>query len=158
MSQSGIDPPSLTLEITETMLMADVDMVCRQLRRLKKLDVGLAVDDFGTGYSSLGYLQRFPLDAIKIDRSFVEPLGRRAQQADVVRAIIDLAGTLGLRTVAEGIQRPQAITALQAMGCDAAQGNHFCEAVPECEIERLLSTSSAWAFPVAIGAAFPANN
>jgi diguanylate cyclase (GGDEF)-like protein/PAS domain S-box-containing protein len=142
---SGIPARSLTLEITESILMADVDVATRRLAELKNLDVILAVDDFGTGYSSLGYLQGFPVDVVKIDRSFIQPLGRRPQQTDLIRAIIDMARSLSLRTVAEGIEEPEQAAILQTLGCESAQGFHFSRPIPAQAISALLAESSVLA-------------
>ncbi len=143
---SGIPAQSLTLEITESILMADVEVATRRLAELKNLDVILAVDDFGTGYSSLGYLQGFPVDVVKIDRSFIQPLGRRPQQTDLIRAIIDMARSLSLRTVAEGIEQPEQAAILQTLGCESAQGFHFSRPIPAEAISDLLAESSVLAF------------
>ena len=137
-----LPPAALTLEMTESILMADMDTASRRLSELKELEVVLAVDDFGTGYSSLGYLQRFPLDVIKIDRSFIQPLGRRAQQTDVIRAIVDLARSHGLRTVAEGIETHRQVALLQALGCESGQGFHFARPATAAAVEGLLARSS----------------
>jgi len=142
---SGIPARSLTLEITESILMADVDVATRRLAELKNLDVVLAVDDFGTGYSSLGYLQGFPVDVVKIDRSFIQPLGRRPQQTDLIRAIIDMARSLNLCTVAEGIEEPEQAAILQTLGCESAQGFHFSRPIPAEAISVLLAESSVLA-------------
>ena len=133
-----LPPSSLGIEITESVLMADVDMACHRLSQLKELGVVVAVDDFGTGYSSIGYLQVFPVDVVKIDRSIIKPLGRRAQQANVVRAIIDLARSHGLGTVAEGVEDGEQVTLLHALGCETAQGYHFSRPVTAAAVEALL--------------------
>ncbi len=139
---SGIPAQALTLEITESVLMDDVDIACRQLEELKGLDVNLAVDDFGTGYSSLGYLQGFPVDVVKIDRSFIQALGRRPQQTDLIRAIIDMARSLELGTVAEGIEEPEQAEILQTLGCESAQGFYFSRPVTAKAIDALLAEAS----------------
>jgi len=140
--RSGIPARSLTLEITESILMADLDVATRQLAELKNLNVVLAVDDFGTGYSSLGYLQGFPVDAVKIDRSFIQPLGLRPQQTDLIRAIVDMARSLGLGTVAEGIEEPEQAVILRALGCESAQGFHYSRPVSAEAIDALLADTS----------------
>jgi diguanylate cyclase (GGDEF)-like protein/PAS domain S-box-containing protein len=140
---SGIPAEALTLEITESVLMDDVDIATRRLAELKNLDVVLAVDDFGTGYSSLGYLQGFPVDVVKIDRSFIQPLGRRPQQTDMIRAIIDMARSLNLRTVAEGIEEPEQAEILRMLGCESAQGFHFSRPVTAKAIGALLAEAPA---------------
>ena len=119
---SGVDPGRLHLEVTESVLMRDVAHSARILERLKRLGVRLAVDDFGTGYSSLSYLKRFPVDSLKVDRSFVDELGGDGADSTIVAAVINLAHTLGLVAVAEGVERPCQRDELQRLGCDLAQG------------------------------------
>ena len=129
LDSTGLDPERLTLELTETMLMQDTGDVVHRLTQLKQLGVHLAIDDFGTGYSSLSYLHRFPLDVLKIDRSFTGNLKRGTGEGVLTHAIIRLARTLHLRTVAEGIERPDQVGKLQAMGCHYGQGHYFSKPV-----------------------------
>jgi EAL domain-containing protein (putative c-di-GMP-specific phosphodiesterase class I) len=129
LDSTGLDPDRLTLELTETMLMQDAGDVVQRLTQLKQLGVHLAIDDFGTGYSSLSYLHRFPLDVLKIDRSFTGNLRRGTGEGVLTHAIIRLARTLHLRTVAEGIERPDQVGKLQAMGCHYGQGFYFSKPV-----------------------------
>ncbi|HEX2806930.1 MAG TPA: EAL domain-containing protein, partial [Kineosporiaceae bacterium] len=112
----------LWIEITETALMTDVSRVSQRLRDLRRLGIRVAVDDFGTGHSSLAYLKRFPTDAIKIDRTFVDRLGEDADDTAIVRAIINLGHTLGVRVIAEGVERPTQLSILRELECDAVQG------------------------------------
>ena len=116
-----MEPRQLVLEITETVLMADSELSSRRLHQLKDLGVQLAMDDFGTGYSSLSYLSQFPVDVLKMDRSF---LAARAspQAAGLAAGIIALGKTLGLQVVAEGIEEAEQYAALRALGCDYGQG------------------------------------
>jgi diguanylate cyclase (GGDEF)-like protein len=122
LSGTGLAAGNLTLEITESVLMADAEAAVKVLRALKALGVQLSVDDFGTGYSSLSYLRKFPVDALKIDKSFVDGLGIEAEDSAIVHAIINLAHTLKLKTVAEGTETAKQLTALTDLGCDQAQG------------------------------------
>ncbi len=126
LEESGLEPALLTLEITEGGLMQDAPETVRALTTLRGLGVRLAVDDFGTGYSSLSYLQRFPVHSLKVDRSFVERLDQApsvaADSAAIIAAIVNLAAALGLQTVAEGVETPEQLTAVTALGCDVAQG------------------------------------
>jgi EAL domain-containing protein (putative c-di-GMP-specific phosphodiesterase class I) len=115
---SGLAPHTLVLEITETLLMQDADVSVQRLRALKGLGVRLAIDDFGTGYSSRRYLRRFPIDSLKIARSFVSGVGDGPQDAVLTEAIVTLARTLDLRVVAEGIEQPAQLAFLQRLGCD----------------------------------------
>ena len=124
LERSSIDPATISLEITESVLMADVTASGSVLAELKALGVRLFVDDFGTGYSSLTYLQRFPVDGLKVDRSFVGGLGSQASTA-IVRSVIDLAHGLGLEAVAEGVETEDQRDRLLDLSCDVAQGFHF---------------------------------
>jgi diguanylate cyclase (GGDEF)-like protein/PAS domain S-box-containing protein len=138
LAETGLDPPSLFLEITESALMEDVLSTLGTLRWLKDLGVRLAVDDFGTGYSSLAYLKRFPIDAIKIDRSITSGVDRDPADAAVALATITLAHALGLEVVAEGIERPEELVELQRLGCDLGQGHYFAEPLPKDALGTLL--------------------
>lgn len=122
LERTGLDPGRLVLEITETVAMSDARSAIAVLGRLKGLGVRLSIDDFGTGYSSLSYLQKFPVDFLKIDRSFVESLNATDDSRAIVQAIITLAHSLGLQTIAEGTETPEQVDILLAMGCDKAQG------------------------------------
>ncbi|MCU1602071.1 MAG: diguanylate cyclase/phosphodiesterase with and sensor(s) [Frankiales bacterium] len=119
---TGIDPPLLSLEITESVLMGDAEEALGMLLDLKALGVRISIDDFGTGYSSLSYLKRFPVDVLKIDRSFVDGLGTDADDLAIVQAILALAGALGIDTIAEGIETEAQRDVLQSLGCRHAQG------------------------------------
>ena len=120
--ETGIAATKLELEITEGVLIENVSRTALALDRLKALGVRIALDDFGTGYSSLSYLQSFPLDRIKIDRSFVSSLGRTENSLAIVRAVIGLAHGLGLPVLAEGVETAAQLALLSAEGCDAMQG------------------------------------
>jgi diguanylate cyclase (GGDEF)-like protein len=123
LAYSGLPAECLTLEVTETVLSVDAARTAVTLRRLKRLGVRLAVDDFGTGYSSLSYLRDFPVDVVKIDKSFVDPLTEPDSAGDrFVRLIVDLAHQLGLSTIAEGVEEPAQREVLASLGCDGAQG------------------------------------
>jgi len=125
LGETGIDADSLWLEITETALMADTSAAGRALRDLRGLGVHLSVDDFGTGYSSLTYLKRFPVEAIKVDRSFVTGLGLEADDTSIVEAVVRLGHSLGLSVVAEGVETPLQLNRLRDLGCDRGQGYLF---------------------------------
>jgi diguanylate cyclase (GGDEF)-like protein len=130
LDRTGIEPRRVVLEITESVLL-DADAIGHRLLELRALGVLLAIDDFGTGYSSLSYLTRLPVDIVKIDRSFVERLGGPAGDEVLVRAVVQLARSLGLRSVGEGVQTPAQLERLQSFGCDAGQGYLFGK--PEVE-------------------------
>jgi diguanylate cyclase (GGDEF)-like protein/PAS domain S-box-containing protein len=142
LAETGLPAGQLCLEMTESVLMTDTEENLAQLVRLKSLGVSLAIDDFGTGYSSLAYLRRFPVDTLKIDRSFVERLGEQADDAALANTIIQLGQSLGMSTVAEGIEEYGQLAALREMGCDFAQGFYFSRPVPAEEAGRLLLESS----------------
>ncbi len=125
LGETGIDADSLWLEITETTLMEDTVAASKSLRALRSLGLHLSVDDFGTGYSSLTYLKRFPVETIKIDRSFVSGLGLEADDTSIVEAVIRLGHSLGLSVVAEGVETPLQLNALRGLGCDKGQGYLF---------------------------------
>ena len=134
LARTGLPPESLTLEITESALMEDAASALGVLRALKELGVLLAIDDFGTGYSSLSYLQRFPLDILKVDRLFVEALGVTPGGETIVSAVIDLAHSLGLQVVAEGVETAGQLEILRSLGCDLAQGFLFSRPLPATDI------------------------
>ncbi|MGN6695231.1 MAG: putative bifunctional diguanylate cyclase/phosphodiesterase, partial [Aquihabitans sp.] len=138
---AGLDPSTVTMEITETTLMHDTEMTRERLAELREIGVSLAVDDFGTGYSSLQYVQRFPIDVIKIDRSFVTGLGTNPGDGAVVQSMIELSQRLGVHTVAEGIDRPEQVTLLQSLGADLGQGYLFSKPVEANRISALLDSS-----------------
>ena len=130
---------SLWLEITETLLLEDPIVTASLLTELRGLGVRLAIDDFGTGYSSLAYLRRFPVDCLKIDRSFVSGLDDDGDSRPIAAAIVDMAHALGLRVVAEGVETSTQLEALIDLGCDAAQGFLFAPALPARQLEALLA-------------------
>ena len=135
---SGIEPTSLTLEITEGAMMRDTEVVIDSLTRLRRLGVRIAIDDFGTGYSSLAYLRRFPLDILKVDKSFVDGIDGGAEDSALPHAIIRLAQTLHLTAVAEGVERESQRRRLRELGCQHAQGYLFSEPVPARAVPDLL--------------------
>jgi predicted signal transduction protein with EAL and GGDEF domain len=122
---SGLPPEALELEITESMIMSDIDRALATVTRLSTLGVGLSVDDFGTGYSSLANLKRLPIDELKIDQSFVSPMLRDESDLIIVRSTINLGHDLGLKVIAEGVEDAPTLERLALIGCDLAQGYHF---------------------------------
>jgi diguanylate cyclase (GGDEF)-like protein/PAS domain S-box-containing protein len=144
LSETGLNPSYLTLEITESALMNDAAAALSVLRALKELGVTLAIDDFGTGYSSLSYLQRFPLDILKIDKTFVDELGIAPEGSEIISAVINLAHALGLQVIAEGVETELQLEELERLDCDFAQGYLFSRPVPAHELVE--------AFPERIGA------
>ena len=136
--ESGLEPRGLELEITESVAMDNVELTFAVLSALRKTGVRIAIDDFGTGHSSLGYLKRFPIDALKIDRHFVEDLPDGFEDAAIVRAVVQLAHGLDLRVVAEGVETQQQLDFLQHHACREVQGYHFSYPVPADEFEAIL--------------------
>ncbi len=139
LTSSGTDPRGLHLELTETVLLDDVETAASTLDGLKTLGVGLALDDFGTGYSSLRYLCRFPIDVLKVDQSFVSQLGTGTRDASMVSMVVGMAEALSMTVVAEGIETTEQLEALRGLDCRYAQGFLFSEARPAREAERLIT-------------------
>jgi diguanylate cyclase (GGDEF)-like protein/PAS domain S-box-containing protein len=155
---TGVDPSLLEFEITESLLMNDPEGAARNLRDLKEAGVRLSMDDFGTGYSSLGYLKRFPIDTLKIDRTFVRDLSTDADDATLTRAIINLAHNLRLSVVAEGVETEAQLDFLRANGCDEMQGFLFARPADADECGRMLREGRTLALPGTVrkgGAAHP---
>jgi EAL domain-containing protein (putative c-di-GMP-specific phosphodiesterase class I) len=139
LDELGMDPAAVTLEITESVLMHDRDISLARLLDLKFLGVRLAIDDFGTGYSSLAYLQRFPLDVLKVDKAFVDGVANGPEESALAAAIIRLGHTLHLRTVAEGVESPSQVAHLRRLGCQEAQGYLFALPLPADDIADCLA-------------------
>ena len=139
LARAGLPPAALTFEITENLLLIESSLAEQRLAQLRALGIRVAVDDFGTGYSSLAYLRRFPVDVLKIDRSFVAPLAEGPRPAALVRSIVDLARALDMDTIAEGVENAEQAATLNSLGCHVAQGNYFAEPQPADVIERLIT-------------------
>ncbi|HUQ76960.1 MAG TPA: EAL domain-containing protein [Burkholderiales bacterium] len=137
---TGIAPELIELEITETQLMQDPEHAGRVLRELRDAGIGLAIDDFGTGYSSLSYLTRFPLSALKVDRSFVATALDDEAAAAIVRTVIDMAHILGFRVIAEGVENEAQAAFLRGLGCDEGQGYLFAKPMPEAQLRQYTAT------------------
>jgi len=142
LQETGLEGSHLTLDVTETVYVRVLAANTEILERLRGLGVRFSIDDFGTGYSSLAYLKRLPADAIKIDKSFVKGLGEDVEDAAIVRTIIELAHTLGLIVIAEGVESEEQAQQLKEMGCDMAQGFYFSRPLPPEEIPTLLSSDT----------------
>ena len=141
LGDSGLAPSLLELELTEGMLMHNVEEAVRILRRLDEIGVRLAIDDFGTGYSSLSYLKRFPIHTLKIDRSFVRDISTDPDDAAIVTAIVAMAGSLNLQVTAEGVETDEQAAFLRSLACDRAQGFHFGRPMPAAEFAALLGVT-----------------
>ncbi|NMG42622.1 EAL domain-containing protein [Aromatoleum toluvorans] len=139
LAESGLDPALLELELTESILIGDVDAVSQAVTRLKALGLRLSIDDFGTGYSNLAYLKRFAFDKLKIDQSFVRDMDSNADSCALVRAIVQMAHGLGLGTIAEGVERGELVEQLRRLNCDEAQGYHFGRPMPPEEFADYLA-------------------
>ena len=142
--ETGIDPGCLKLEITESAVMENAEMVILMLKQLKQLGVQLSIDDFGTGYSSLSYLHRFPIDTLKIDRSFVSTMENGSENGEIVRTIVALAKTLGMNVIAEGIETIHQIHQLRILGCEYGQGYLFSRPVPVDEAGQIIQNKDRW--------------
>ena len=140
LNETGLDPRSLELELTESVLMKRAELTESILKALRASGIQLAVDDFGTGYSSLSYLRKFPVDALKIDQSFVRQITGTADDTTIVTAVISMGRSLKLRVVAEGVETHQQLTFLQDHRCDEVQGYYFSRPVPHDEFAKLLKT------------------
>ena len=141
LEETQVDPRQIALEITETVLVEDTTTAAKTLQELEQLGVRLVLDDFGTGYSSLGYVKRFPLAYLKIDRSFVAELGGDGRNEAIVSAISEMARALGARVVAEGVETEAQLDGIRKLGCELAQGYLFSRPVPPDEIDALIRTN-----------------
>jgi diguanylate cyclase (GGDEF)-like protein len=147
LSDSGLDADSLTLEITETTLMRNTEETARRLTAIKELGVRIAIDDFGTGYSSLAHLQQFPVDALKIDRSFISRLTDNPEGETLMHTLVQLGKALSIETLAEGIEQQQELSMLQAEQCDSGQGFLFARPMDVVAAQTFLQTWSKSAAP-----------
>jgi diguanylate cyclase (GGDEF)-like protein len=146
LAQARVEPGTLCLclEITETVLLEDLEVMARTLTALKALGVQIAVDDFGTGYSSLNYLQRLPVDILKIDRAFVAGLGRGEKNLAIIASLIEMGRRLHLTMVAEGVETSEQLAVLRRLDCDIAQGFHMARPLSAAEITELLRSDPSW--------------
>jgi EAL domain-containing protein (putative c-di-GMP-specific phosphodiesterase class I) len=138
--ESGIAPATLTLEITESVLMSDTDVAIAKLDELRRLGLRIAVDDFGTGYSSLGYLSSLPIDILKLDKTFVDGVALGPEDSAIARAVVNLGNSLSLMVVAEGIESKDQLRVLQKLDCDRGQGFFFAKPLDVEGIQTLLLT------------------
>ena len=141
LDDTGADAAGLCFEITENVLMDDAEATMGAITALKRLGVGLSIDDFGTGYSSLGYLKRFPVGAVKVDRSFIDGLGSDPEDSAIVAAVIGLGHALGLTVIAEGVETDRQLAELAVLGCDAAQGYLFARPGPGADVAARIDRS-----------------
>jgi EAL domain-containing protein (putative c-di-GMP-specific phosphodiesterase class I) len=145
LQENGLKPRDLRLEITESALMENPEMAAQMLAELQQLGVNISLDDFGTGYSSLSYLHRFPIDTLKIDRSFVQHVDEAGEQLEIVRTIITLAWNLGIDAVAEGVETTKHLNQLRLLRCDYGQGYFFAKPLmPELASALLANPNKPW--------------
>jgi EAL domain-containing protein (putative c-di-GMP-specific phosphodiesterase class I) len=142
----GIDPGLLELELTESLSMGDPMGSIALMQRLRAIGINMAIDDFGTGYSNLSYLKRFPVDRLKIDKSFTSGLASNAEDHAIVTAVISLARSLGLKSIAEGVETEDQVRLLIAEGCDEIQGYFFSRPLPEAAAREMLLRRPTLAF------------
>lgn len=142
--ETGLRGESLRLELTESMLMQRTDQIIELLKDIRDRNIQISIDDFGTGYSSLSYLHRFPLNSLKIDRSFVSQMNRDAENFEIVRTIITLAHTLSMDVVAEGVETPDQYYQLRQLGCEFSQGFLFSKPVPIEAATQMIATCASW--------------
>jgi EAL domain-containing protein (putative c-di-GMP-specific phosphodiesterase class I) len=138
LSETGVEARFLELEITEGILMENTDEVIETLHKLKEMGLEISIDDFGTGYSSLSYLKQFPIDSLKIDRSFVMDIAADLDDAAIVTAIIALAHSLRMKVIAEGVEDAEQLAFLTEQGCDQYQGFYFSKALAASDIMAML--------------------
>ena len=144
LDRTALDPNALCVEITETVLMEDVDAGVSAVKELKGLGVRVSIDDFGTGYSTLNYLRQFPVDEVKIDRSFVQRLGSDQEDAAIVAAVVSLGHALGVTVTGEGVETTSQLETLRMLGVDAAQGYLFAPPQPAQDLTPLLVRPHSW--------------
>jgi diguanylate cyclase (GGDEF)-like protein len=138
LSETGLDPNTLIIEITESVMMADMELSIARLTELKGLGVQIAIDDFGTGYSSLNYVRRFPVDILKVDKSFIDGVSEEGESSALTAAVIELAGILNLKPVAEGIERLEQLERLLELHCALGQGYYFAKPLETANLEQML--------------------
>jgi diguanylate cyclase (GGDEF)-like protein len=155
LADSGLDPGALTIEITETTLMRSVEQTVRRLLAIKELGVRIAIDDFGTGYSSLAHLQQFPVDALKIDRSFISGLRNNKEGETLIHTLVQLGKALSIETFAEGIEEQHELSLLKSQDCDSGQGFYFARPLQAADAEAFFATWAAATAP-ALGSGVPA--
>jgi diguanylate cyclase (GGDEF)-like protein len=143
LAETGVDPSCLRMEITESVIMGQPESAAAKLRQIKQRGIRLSMDDFGTGYSSLSYLHKFPFDVLKIDRSFVSRIGPRGEGAEIAATIVALAHSLGMETVAEGVETAAQAAHLRSLRCHYGQGYHFARPLAAAEATALLARSAA---------------
>jgi EAL domain-containing protein (putative c-di-GMP-specific phosphodiesterase class I) len=151
LTETGVEPRHLKLEITESALMESVEFVTRTLRQLRDMGIQLAIDDFGTGYSSLSYLHRFPMHTLKVDQAFIREMATSRESEQIVKTVLLLAQALAMSTIAEGIEDLNQAQALRALRCESGQGYFFSKPVPADRATDLLIQPPDWSIAAAAG-------
>jgi EAL domain-containing protein (putative c-di-GMP-specific phosphodiesterase class I) len=141
---TGLDPRSLTLEVTETVMMENAEAALATLAQLKNRQLHISIDDFGTGYSSLSYLQRLPFDNLKIDQSFVAHMKPAGESLEIVRSIITLAHSFGKHVIAEGVETGEQLSLLRSLGCEYGQGYFFSKPLESEVAGKLVAEAPTW--------------
>jgi EAL domain-containing protein (putative c-di-GMP-specific phosphodiesterase class I) len=144
LTRTEVAPGSVCLELTESVFIEDVDHARRKLAALRSLGVRLSIDDFGTGFSSLSYLKHYSVDAVKVDRAFVEGLGTEGHDSALVAAIIAMADALGLEVTAEGVETQDQLANLKRLGCQLGQGFYLARPMPAAEMDQLVTDAHCW--------------
>jgi EAL domain-containing protein (putative c-di-GMP-specific phosphodiesterase class I) len=144
LSESGLRSGQLVLELTESVLVENLEVVADILTRLQAVGVQVAIDDFGTGYSSLSYLSRLPIDCLKIDRSFVQRYSEDKYDAEIVRAVISLGHALDMKVLAEGVETSDQLEFLAELGCHEAQGYYFSKPLPAADLSEAIARNAQW--------------
>lgn len=144
LEKGGFAPGTLSLEITESILLRDIEGAIRFLNRVRAIGVSCSIDDFGTGYSSFGYLQNLPVGALKIDRMFIDKLDRDGGSSAIVRGIVEMAHALEIQTIGEGVETPEQLDLLRSLGCDYVQGFHIAKPLPPAEFAALMTSATTW--------------
>jgi EAL domain-containing protein (putative c-di-GMP-specific phosphodiesterase class I) len=152
---AGVDPSMLVLEVTESILMGDRESITRDLQALRALGTRIAIDDFGTGYSALSYLRQFPIDSVKMDRSFVSDLACGSGDAALVRSVLELGEALDMQIIAEGIEDVDQLTSLSDLRCTVGQGFYFAPPLDADDVSALLGTGKGSPLPNSAEAAVP---
>ena len=142
LTAAGLPASALVIEVTETAIMRDAELTARELNTIKALGVDIAIDDFGTGYSSLAYLRQFPVDILKIDRSFITPIGDSAESKALLHTLVQLGKQLGLKTLAEGIEQHEQFCQLKEEDCDSGQGFMFARPLAAGDVLAFLASLS----------------
>jgi EAL domain-containing protein (putative c-di-GMP-specific phosphodiesterase class I) len=142
LQETGLNPKWLSIEITESIAMQDLNLAVKMIEKLKEIGIEVSLDDFGTGYSSLNYLKKLPIDVLKIDKSFVRDISEECDELKIIKAVIMLAHSMNLKVVAEGVETHEQLKFLKGHSCDRAQGYLFSKPLPPAELENLLKNST----------------